>query len=170
MNQDRKALFERVAERLVEQLEKGTSPFHKPWTNVNDFEMPYNPTTGKDYRGMNSIWLMMQGYADPRWLTFKQAKANDWNVEKGSRGSLINYVKLYDERIKRDEKGKPILDGKDNPLKMRVKLDRPIITSAIDPTAANRGRKPAVGRPEDGGETGEKLRSSPAARWKFSLL
>ena len=54
-----------------------------------------------------------------------------WNVEKGSRGSLINYVKLYDERIKRDEKGKPILDGKDNPLKMRVKLDRPIITSAI---------------------------------------
>lgn len=131
MNNQRQPLYEQVAERLIEQLEKGTSPFQKPWQDVKNFEMPYNPTSGKEYRGMNSVWLMMQGFEDPRWLTFKQAKANDWSVEKGSHGSLINYVKLFDERIKRDEQGRAILNDQGNAQKIRVKLDRPIITSAI---------------------------------------
>lgn len=131
MNKQRQPLYEQVAERLIEQLEKGTSPFQKPWQDVKNFEMPFNPTTGKDYRGMNSIWLMMQGFEDPRWLTFKQAKANDWSIEKGSHGSLINYVKLFEDRIKRDGSGNPLKDEQGNNQKIRIKLDRPIITSAI---------------------------------------
>lgn len=130
MPQDKKkAHFELVAERLIEQLEKGTSPFQKPWQSLGG--LPYNPTTDKKYRGMNSIWLSMQGFTDPRWLTFKQAQANDWKVIKGSKGSLISYVKLFDEKVVKDVNGN-IVKGEDGKAKKELqKLDRPIITSAV---------------------------------------
>lgn len=133
MTNDRQPLFEQVAQRLIEQLEKGTSPFQKPWEDSRDmdFDLPMNATTGKNYRGLNSIWLMMQGFEDPRWLTFKQAAANGWSVERGSKGTLINYVKLMGERVLRDEKGRPLLDEDGITRKQRFRLDRPIITSAI---------------------------------------
>jgi len=107
MANDRKPLFEQVAQKLIDQLEKGTSPFQQPWNDRQEFTLPFNPTTGKAYRGMNSIWLMMQGHQDPRWLTFKQAQTSGWNIEKGAKGTLINYVKLQDHQQVRDEKGYP---------------------------------------------------------------
>ncbi len=125
----KKPHFELVAEKLIEQLEKGTSPFQKPWDDY--IEPPYNPTTDKQYRGLNSIWLSMQGFTDPRWLTFKQAKANDWQVMKGAKGSMISYVKLFDEKVLKDEKGNTLKDEHGQPLKSVQKLDRPIITSAV---------------------------------------
>lgn len=131
MDRERPALYEQVAQRLVEQFEKGTSLLQKPWEDFQDFVAPYNPTSGKSYRGLNSVWLMMQGYEDPRWLTFKQAAANDWSVQRGSKGTLINYVKLHEERLVRDEKGNPLLDEQGNARKQWVKLDKPIITSAV---------------------------------------
>jgi len=129
MAKNKKAHFELVADRLIEQMEKGTSPFQQPWTNVGG--LPYNPTTDKQYRGMNSIWLGMQGFSDPRWMTFKQAQANDWNVMKGSKGFLISYVKTADYRPVKDDAGRPILDDNGKQVKQRVVLDRPIITSAV---------------------------------------
>ncbi|WP_423128525.1 ArdC family protein [Gaoshiqia sp. Z1-71] len=131
MANERKPLFEQVAQKLIDQLEKGTSPFQKPWNDHQEFMLPFNPTTGKAYRGMNSIWLMMQGHQDPRWLTYKQAQSGGWNVEKGAKGTLINYVKLQERQQVRDENGNPMLDEKGNPLTQMVRLERPVITSAF---------------------------------------
>ena len=55
-----KKLYEQIAEKLIEKLKEGTSPFQQPWSNDQGFVLPYNPTTGKNYRGMNSLWLAMQ--------------------------------------------------------------------------------------------------------------
>lgn len=131
MANDRKPLFEQVAQKLIDQLEKGTSPFQKPWDDRQEFMLPFNPTTGKAYRGMNSIWLMMQGHQDPRWLTYKQAQAGGWNIGKGAKGSLINYVRLQERQQVKDENGKPVLDEKGNPLTQMARLERPVITSAF---------------------------------------
>jgi len=130
MANERKPLFQQVAERLIEQLEKGTSPFQRPWNEDTSVEMPYNPTTEKKYRGMNSLWLSMQGYADPRWMTFKQAQAKGWSVEKGAKGILINYVKTHGTVKLKDENGRPIMDGDGKQKTGEEKLERPIITSA----------------------------------------
>lgn len=127
---NKKPHFEIVAEKLIEQLEKGTSPFQKPWDTVSG-GLPYNPTTDQKYRGMNSIWLSMQGFSDPRWMTFKQAQANDWGVMKGAKGSVITYVKTFDQAIVKDEKGKPKIDQNGEKQKKLIELDRPIITSAV---------------------------------------
>ena len=128
-----KPLHEQIAEKLIAELKAGTSPFQKPWTNDNSssFFTPLNPTTGKSYRGMNALWLAMQGRDDPRWMTLKQASFNHWTVEKGAKATLINFVKQTDIRPVLDEKGDPKLKENGKPLTETVKLDKPIITTAF---------------------------------------
>lgn len=41
---------------------------------------PYNPATGKVYRGLNALWLSLQPYTDPRWLTYEQAETQEWTL------------------------------------------------------------------------------------------
>lgn len=130
MDNKKRPLFEQVAEKLIEQLENGTSPFQMPWKDDIREYFPFNPTTNKPYRGMNSLWLMMQGYTDPRWLTFKQAQAKGWTVERGTKGTLINYVKTHELVKAKDADQKPILDENGKQKVIRVELERPIITSA----------------------------------------
>ncbi len=122
---------ESVAARIIEQLEQGTAPWLKPW-KPGELRMPYNPKTGSQYRGMNSLWLHMQGYADPRWMTYKQAAAEDAQVKKGEKGTQIIYWKFTDEIKAVDEQGQPILDPETGEQKkIIVKLDRPRSFSAV---------------------------------------
>ena len=129
---NKKALFEQVAERLIEQLAAGTSPFQKPWSDKPElaFLFPYNPTTGKNYKGINTLWLSMQGMPDPRWLTFKQAESKGWTINKGSKGTVINFVKTHDLKNVLDEKNRPILDSSGKPIKTIIPLHKPVITFA----------------------------------------
>lgn len=127
-----KALHEQVAERLIAALEAGTSPFQKPWTDDHTagFITPSNPTTGKNYRGMNALWLAMQDRQDPRWMTLKQASFNKWSVEKGAKATLINFVKTTDLKPLLDEKGEKVLDANGKARMQTVKLEKPVITNA----------------------------------------
>ena len=83
---------EQVAAGIVKQLREGTAPWVKPWQPGERF-MPYNPTSGNEYRGMNAVWLMSQaeakGYGDPRWMTYKQASELGGQVRKGERSTLV---------------------------------------------------------------------------------
>jgi antirestriction protein ArdC len=83
-----------VTNQIIEMLEAGTAPWQKPWQAVA-LEMPSNPTTQNLYRGGNAIHLMAvgmaRGYDDPRWMTYRQAAENEWQVRKGERGTQIEY-------------------------------------------------------------------------------
>lgn len=119
-----------VADRVIEQIEAGTAPWQKPWEAGARFA-PYNPTTDKDYRGLNSMWLMMQGHDDPRWMTYRQAEAAGAQVRKGSSGTLIQYWMWEDQRKLTDEAGRPVLDGEGKQITQRVRLERPRVMSAV---------------------------------------
>lgn len=121
----KKEYAEEVAARLIEQLEQGTAPWQKPW-QPGELRLPYNPTTGKEYRGMNSMWLASQGHADPRWLTYNQASAEGGQVRKGSKGTHIVYWKFNEERKQTDEQGRPVIDPETGKQKtINVQLERP---------------------------------------------
>jgi antirestriction protein ArdC len=131
MSKNFKPLHEQIAEKLIAELEAGTSPFQKPWTDSGEpaFTIPINPTTGKNYRGLNSLWLAMQGHTDPRWMTLKQASYAGYTVEKGARATLINFVKTHNIEAVRDSKGEKIKD--DGVTRTNVtELEKPIITKA----------------------------------------
>src|SRR5690554_1389693 len=119
-----------VASRIIEQLKQGTAPWQKPW-QPGELRLPYNAATGKPYRGMNSMWLHMQGYSDPRWMTYKQAQDMGAQVRKGSKGTHIVYWKFHDEKPMLDENGKPVLDEDGNPRTVRVELERPRVFRAV---------------------------------------
>lgn len=119
-----------VAERVIEALEQGTAPWQKPWL-PGELRAPFNPKTGNPYRGMNTIWLQMQGHSDPRWLTYKQAGEMGAQVRRGSKGTRIEYWKFHDEREQRDDAGNPVLDENGRPRKIRVELDRPRRFTAV---------------------------------------
>jgi len=121
---------QQVAERVIEQLRTGTAPWLKPW-KAGELSLPRNPTTDKPYRGMNSMWLAMQGRADPRWLTYKQAASIGAQVRKGEKGTLVQYWMWREDRPMVDERGAPVLDADGKPRKVSVELTRPKVISSV---------------------------------------
>jgi antirestriction protein ArdC len=93
-----------VTDSIVEMLEKGTAPWQKPWDAEKSFELPFNPESAKAYRGGNALHLMavgvQKGYSDPRWLTYRQAQENGWQVRKGEKGTHIEFWQFNDDRGK----------------------------------------------------------------------
>ena len=81
--------YREVADRLLEQIEKGTAPWTQAW-QPGEKALPANVQTGKAYRGGNSVWLMSvaerRGYADERWGTYRQVRDLDGQVRKGEKG------------------------------------------------------------------------------------
>jgi putative DNA primase/helicase len=114
----------KVAEELIDQLRQGAAPWQKPWAPGERF-MPYNPTTGKGYRGGNAVWLMAQGYADARWMTYRQATAEGVRIRKGEHGAQIQYWITRGTEAVTDAQGKPVRGEDGKPLIREVEYERP---------------------------------------------
>ncbi|MEL4287117.1 zincin-like metallopeptidase domain-containing protein [Shewanella xiamenensis] len=122
----KKPFHEVVAERLIEQLKQGTAPWQKPWVPGQDnHSLPYNPSTGKRYRGINTLNLMSQGFSDPRWMTYDQANSVNAQVIKGAKSTPVQYWKFNEEQKLLDDNGKPILDSQGKAKTVIVPLERP---------------------------------------------
>ena len=87
-------LRQEITDDIIAALEKGVAPWQKPW-QAGAFEMPLNPTSGKPYRGGNALQLMVagmrNGFEDPRWITYRQAQENGWQVRRGEKGTQIEF-------------------------------------------------------------------------------
>lgn len=126
MNSDKKPFHQVVAEKLIEHLKQGTAPWQLPWNpGQPGVHMPYNPTTGKRYQGINALQLMSEGHDDQRWMTYKQASALEAQVRKGERGTQIQYWKFTEEQGRTDADGRPVLGANGEPLTDTVTLERP---------------------------------------------
>ena len=123
---------EMVAQKLIEQLRTGTAPLVKPWRAGERF-MPYNPISGRTYRGINALSLLMAGsqYSDARWLTFRQARSLGGQVRRGEKGAVIQYWKFREEHTLLDETGTPVRDAQGEPVKLTTELERPQVFSAV---------------------------------------
>jgi putative DNA primase/helicase len=112
---------QRLADKLIAQLKEGTAPWQKPWLEGQSFG-PYNPTTGNRYRGINILALISTDFSDPRWVTYKQAQAQGWQVRGGERSTQIQHWIWEEERVRIGQDG----------LKDLVRLERPkVITAAV---------------------------------------
>ncbi|MBJ6984011.1 zincin-like metallopeptidase domain-containing protein [Luteimonas sp. MC1750] len=86
------------AKVLIELMKQGKPflPVLKPGDPSTIANLPYNPTTGKAYRGGNRVMLylvgMTNGYEDNRWLTYKQAQSVGAQVKKGAKSVPLRYV------------------------------------------------------------------------------
>lgn len=122
---------DQVVESLIEQMERGTAPWQKPWEPGKVREPSFNPSTGKAYRGINQIWLESRGYADPRWVTYRQAQANGYQVRKGEKGTQIEYWQWSERQPVKDNDGNPVLDPEGKQRYREFRLDRPKVFHAV---------------------------------------
>jgi antirestriction protein ArdC len=103
-------LRQEITDQIIHALEQGTAPWQKPW-QAGALELPFNPATGKPYRGGNVIQLMIEasshGYEDPRWLTYRQAHENGWQVRRGEQGTHVEFWQFPDRTAKPGSEGKP---------------------------------------------------------------
>ena len=90
-----------VADNIVRMLESGVAPWQKPWESSAESTMPLNPTSGRAYRGGNALHLMatalQKTYQDPRWMTYKQAADQGWQVRRGEKGTQIEFWDVRNE-------------------------------------------------------------------------
>lgn len=93
---EKKDAYQVITDRIIEKLENGVIPWHKPWSGGIS-GMPRNLVSGKGYNGINIILLGLQGYDSPYWLTFKQAQERGGHVRKGEKGSPCIFWKTYDK-------------------------------------------------------------------------
>ena len=97
MNEPRTAttdVYTLVTNRIIEQLEQGTVPWQKPWT---DGGIPQNLLTHRPYRGIN-VWLLASlDYSLNYFLTFKQVREIGASVNKGEKAHMVVFWKTLKE-------------------------------------------------------------------------
>lgn len=103
-----------VASLFIEGIKENKVPWMKPWKS-NEYMADHNPVTKTVYSGINEVYLgvvreLVLNSTDPRWYTFHECKELDYNVRKGSKGSVVSFF----EQLPCDKDGKVIpLEQKD---------------------------------------------------------
>ena len=98
--------YQRVTERILADLERGVTPWTRPWSAEALAGRVTRPlrATGEPYGGINVILLWMEavahGYTSPSWMTYKQAQAFGGQVRRGETGAPVVY---YGTATKRAE-------------------------------------------------------------------
>lgn len=138
-DKDTKTAFEKIQEtrqEIVDEVIKLLESDKKldwsmGWNGPN--LKPHNPVSGAQYQGANRLRLafaaIINDYQDPRWCTFAQAKAQDWQVKKGSKGVLCESF-IFEREVKDlDENGNEKRDENGNIVYKKEKLEKPIRTT-----------------------------------------
>lgn len=94
--ENRNAFAEKVAELLKNNV--------IPWENTEIKVLPKSAVSGRNYVGLNAMYLMAQmaekGYSDPRWITYKDAKDQENNVKAGETGVSLEHWEKQGESLK----------------------------------------------------------------------
>lgn len=80
-------IYEAVTDRIVQQLEQGVIPWHKPWTGLQSGAI--SGTTGKPYSLLNQMLLGKPG----EWYTWNQMQKLGGKVRKGEKSSMVVFWK-----------------------------------------------------------------------------
>ncbi len=111
-SKDKRDMRLELADRLIEQIEKGEARWQRPWA-AGEFQPPVNAITGKPYRGVNyeNLATFSPDNSDPRWCTYKQAQEAGWQVRKGAKGVPIEFWGSYEAK-RTDEQKEAIREGR----------------------------------------------------------
>src|SRR6266851_5585069 len=108
-----------IAERIIDKLEHGTVPWHRPWRSIG---APRNLISKKLYRGIN-VWLLTaQGYTSPYWATIWQINGQVRKGEKANaRGLLADLCRQRRIKVNGD-RYEPEQEQPEGPGRLRLVL------------------------------------------------
>lgn len=106
-----KDVYALINDRIIEQLNKGTVPWHKPWT---DGGLPQNLISKQYYRGINIMMLAMEGYEHNLFISFNQLHGIGGKVKKGEKGHMVVFWSQVDNKQEGTEQ---VLENKEQKKK-----------------------------------------------------
>ena len=87
-------VYQMVTDRIIEELNKGIIPWHKPWTGAADGAISY--VSRKPYSFLNQLMLGKPG----EYLTFKQCKELGGSIKKGAKSNIVVFYTMVDNKNK----------------------------------------------------------------------
>lgn len=90
-------VYEEVTNQIIAMIEAGTRPWSPRWTSgASSLPLRHEGTA---YRGINILLLwsaaMAHGYANPYWMTYRQASDLGGQVRKGEKGNLVVHAGTF---------------------------------------------------------------------------
>lgn len=86
-------VYEVITDQITAKLAAGVCPWRMPWAKLGTSPRSIR---GRKYTGCNYFLLSMLGFADPTFLTYKQAQAIGGNVKKGEKGFPVIFWKFIE--------------------------------------------------------------------------
>ncbi len=138
----RKDRYAKVLAQVTDLMDDAKGFWTKPWISIP----PHNATTGRPYRGINSVvlWFLssMRGASSNGWLTYKQAVSIGGNVKKGEKGVTV----MFWQRLMVDDKDENgTLTGEKKPI-FHQKLYTVFHVDQCEGLKENRIKTPAIHR------------------------
>ncbi len=99
----REDVYTRITQTVLEQLEAGVRPWHKPWDSGHAIGRIQRPLryNGDPYSGINTImlWLEaeMQGFPYATWMTLRQANELGGKVIRGSKSTPVVFARRIEK-------------------------------------------------------------------------
>lgn len=78
--------YQKITEKIVEQLNAGVIPWHRPWANI--VNTPVKHTDGKEYSLLNQMLL---GFVPGEYITYNQAGKEGGHVRKGAKARTVYF-------------------------------------------------------------------------------
>lgn len=128
MSNNLKPLSAQVADKLIQQFKDGNSIFQQ--NDGPPLMMPFNASSGKNYRGAPALVLLLKQEPDPRWMTLENGNFTKHNVMKDEKGTLISFYKTREMQPEMKD-GQPVLKDNGKPKMVSVKLDESVLTNAF---------------------------------------
>jgi len=123
---------EEVVQKFVDALREDKAPFQTGKVQGEVEVRPFSAASNKPYYGTNGLVLQMraneEGYADPRWLTFKQASDRGYQVRDGETGVALEIWSRFRDEPQVNGDGEYIRDDAGNIQHTRVELTRPQVS------------------------------------------
>src|SRR5210317_1009811 len=85
-----------IVQGFIDELEKGTAPWIKPYEGGDVMSLPKNRYSRRRYKGLNTLilWEAMNrnGWSEPYFITYKQCQMFEGaHVKAGEKGTTVIY-------------------------------------------------------------------------------
>ena len=84
-------IYEEVTRRIIEQMEQGEIPWHKPWIAGGSC---VSYATGKPYSLLNQMLLGKPG----EYLTFRQCQQAGGHIRRGEKAHMVVFWKWIEQK------------------------------------------------------------------------
>lgn len=106
-------LYEEVTGQIIEMMEQGQIPWHKPWAGTSAGAISHS--TGRPYSLLNQMILQKPG----EYITFHQVQEEGGRVMKGAKAKHVYFWKMLQKPVT-DEDGRPVLKDDGTPKTQNI--------------------------------------------------